>query len=220
MKICGVYKIQSKIKPERIYIGSAVSIHARRIRHFWDLKTGIHPNSKLQRHYNKYGKDDLVFSVLGECDVKDLITTEQSYLDSTNVFFNICKKAGSALGRPMSEETKIKIGIKNKGRQTALGRKMSDETKAKINNTFFAKGHTINVGRPCKGETKRKISDKQLGEKNHNYGKHPSIETNLKRGLAVSKTLASLSPDEKLKRSETYKRAWVTRKLNTDINKN
>lgn len=56
MKISGIYKIQSKVKPERIYIGSAVNIRHRRNQHFSSLSLNNHHNKKLQYHYNKYGK--------------------------------------------------------------------------------------------------------------------------------------------------------------------
>lgn len=184
-KISGIYKIQSKIKPERIYIGSAINIHARWIRHLWELKKGRHPSSKLQRHYNKYGKIDLVFSIAIGCSTDDLIGAEQFYIDSHETYFNTCKNAGSVLGRKMSNGTKLKIGQSNKGRQTALGRIMSEETKRKISAKLM--GHKNNLGHICKEETKKKIADSHMGEKNYNYGKHVSEETRLRQSIGIKK---------------------------------
>jgi predicted DNA-binding protein (MmcQ/YjbR family) len=56
---CGIYKIQSVIKPERIYIGSAKNIRIRWNIHTSNLKLNRHENKKLQNHYNKYGVNDL-----------------------------------------------------------------------------------------------------------------------------------------------------------------
>jgi group I intron endonuclease len=64
MKIVGVYKIQSIIKPERIYIGSTVDMVNRWWTHLYYLRNGDHHSPKLQRHYNKYGEDDLVFEII------------------------------------------------------------------------------------------------------------------------------------------------------------
>ena len=63
MNISGIYKIKSKVKPERIYIGSSVNIQERWRKHINYLKNNKHQSIKLQRHYNKYGKNDLVFSI-------------------------------------------------------------------------------------------------------------------------------------------------------------
>ena len=54
MKTSGIYRIQSKIKSERIYIGSSVNIQSRWYHHLADLRKNIHGNSKLQNHFNKY----------------------------------------------------------------------------------------------------------------------------------------------------------------------
>ena len=72
----GIYKIQSKTKPERFYIGSAVDIKHRWWGHKSDLLKDEHHSSKLQRHVNKYGFDDLDFSVEEECIKDDLLKEE------------------------------------------------------------------------------------------------------------------------------------------------
>ena len=54
----GIYKIQSIIKPERYYIGSAINIGSRLKTHFKALRNNLHHSDKLQNHYNKYGAED------------------------------------------------------------------------------------------------------------------------------------------------------------------
>jgi len=105
----GIYKIQSIIKPNKVYIGSSIIIHRRWWTHLRQLKSSNHPNIKLQRHFNKYGETDLQFSILLECDKEKLIIKEQCFLNVYQPYFNICKKAYSCLGRQMSEETKQKM---------------------------------------------------------------------------------------------------------------
>lgn len=95
----GIYKISSLIKPNRIYIGSALNIKRRWNKHKSDLKNNKHHSIKLQRHYNKYGIDDLIFEIIEECVIDCLIDWEQHYIDKTHTYFNTCKIAGSSKGR-------------------------------------------------------------------------------------------------------------------------
>lgn len=116
MKITGIYKIISKIHPNRIYIGSAVNIRKRWTNHLHKLRNNIHHSPKLQNHFNKYGEDDLNIEILEECVIDEKFVREQYYIDLYNPWFNVCKIAGSTCGRIVSEETKIKL--KNKSRQS------------------------------------------------------------------------------------------------------
>lgn len=173
MKISGIYKIRSIVNPKKEYIGSSVDIYLRWRGHLRDLKNNKHGNSRLQNHYNKYGKTDLVFSILIGCDKNDLISTEQFYIDAYSPFFNICKKAGSTLGRKLSEETKRKLSEINKGENhPKYGTRHSEETRQKI--SIARKGykqsedHRRKNGEVRKGshhtiEAKKKISEGMIG---------------------------------------------------------
>jgi len=63
-EITGVYKIQSKIHPDRIYIGSTINITNRIKQHLDLLRRNRHFNKKLQLHYDKYGETDLEFEII------------------------------------------------------------------------------------------------------------------------------------------------------------
>jgi len=116
MRLIGVYKIQSVIKPERVYIGSSCCIEERWICHLKELKYKKHHSHKLQNHYNKYGKNDLVFSIIMCCDEDDLISIEQYFIDSYNPWFNICKIAGRTSGKKHTEEAKKKMSLMRRGK--------------------------------------------------------------------------------------------------------
>jgi len=182
MKISGIYQIQSKIKPERIYIGSAININNRWIRHRIDLKANIHGNIKLQRHYNKYGKEDLIFSLIVGCSKENLIAYEQFYIDSLNPWFNILPKAGSLLGFKKSKESKKKqsetrkrkfksgelvMAIsqerRNKTRATLMGHPVSDKSKEKNRQKHL--GNKNRLGRLHTEESKEKNRQSHLGKK-------------------------------------------------------
>lgn len=115
IKLTGIYKIQSKIKPERVYIGSAVDIYKRWMGHLSALRHNKHGNSRMQNHFNKYGESDLQLSVLVECMKCKLIEEEQKFIDLENPFFNICLKAGSPLGVKHTPESRKNMSLAHKG---------------------------------------------------------------------------------------------------------
>ena len=140
MKISGIYQIQSKIKPERIYIGSAINIQKRWWVHLQQLKSNKHHSKKLQWHYNKYGKFDLVFSILIGCNKEDLINNEQIYIDSYNPYFNSCKTAGSQLGMKQSKESNYKRRIALLGEKNHnYGKELSKEHRKKLSKSLEGK---------------------------------------------------------------------------------
>jgi group I intron endonuclease len=125
--ISGIYKIQSKKKPERIYIGSSKHIHRRWNEHKSRLLAGEHWNAKLQRHFNKYGWSDLEFSVIVGCDRDNLMALEQFYIDALDPWFNLCKVAvcieravSGNKGRRLTEEHKRKISASMSGERNSM----------------------------------------------------------------------------------------------------
>jgi group I intron endonuclease len=106
-KQAGIYSITSKVNGKR-YVGSAARICDRWKWHLRDLRANKHHSPYLQNHYNKYGENDLVFTVLevverGELTLQDfkqlLLDREQVYLDNWNECqFNCLPTAGSNLG--------------------------------------------------------------------------------------------------------------------------
>lgn len=134
----GIYEIQSLIKPERIYIGSAINITKRWYVHLRELNKKSHHSKKLQRHFNKYGESDLIFTVLFRCEKEFLLNYEQYLLDRHNPYFNNCKIAGSVLGIRLTDERKKQISnsmIGNKHGHNSMGKKrkpFTEEHKAKL----------------------------------------------------------------------------------------
>ncbi len=106
-KSSGIYSITSKVNGKR-YIGSSVTINTRWRDHKQALKDNKHHSDHLQKHYNKYGKDDLLFAVVevverGDLSLQDfkklLLEREQVYLDNwEECHFNCTPTAGSTLG--------------------------------------------------------------------------------------------------------------------------
>jgi group I intron endonuclease len=123
-----IYQITNIINDKK-YIGSAINYDVRIKRHLNDLKVGRHHSSKLQRFYDKYGKEVFNFEIIEiVTNIDLLIEIEQKWLTEKQPEFNMTLIAGlnSHLGVKRSQETKDKISVK----LTGISR--SQETKDKI----------------------------------------------------------------------------------------
>lgn len=192
--ITGIYQIQSKIKPEKIYIGSAINIKDRVNKHFRLLRKNKHTNKKLQNHFNKHGESDLKYSLIVGCSKENLIAYEQFYIDALDPWFNIRKIAENNTGLKHTIETKKRISERLKGRispnkgrpmseaakmylsEIFKGRHFSDKTKRKLSETQKGKSKYWLKGRKLSEEVIKKISDAKIGSKNPMFGR-PSPNT-------------------------------------------
>jgi group I intron endonuclease len=162
MNNSGIYGIYSKSKPERFYIGSSVNLKIRKTHHF--LKYNKHHSQKLQNHYNKYGKDDLVFEVLEYVEKVNLDAVEQFYIDELKPYFNESLLVSLQGHIPW-----------NKGISPSI------ETRKKISNTLIEnrqKNGWVSpcIGKVCLDTTKEKISRANKGKK-RDVIIYPSKET-------------------------------------------
>lgn len=192
VKIVGIYRITSKVKPQRIYVGSSEDIQTRWVEHLKKLRLGVHHSRKLQNHYNKYGKDDLIFSIITTCDVTELLSQEQFFIDSLKPWFNLAPIAGSAKGVKRSAEwiqrhREILLDPDHPMRRPECRRKAS-ETKKKNGsmlgnkNPFFGKHH--------KKESIDKANEKRIG-------RIQSPEERAMRTIALQKRWDNTSEERK-----------------------
>jgi group I intron endonuclease len=86
-KISGVYKLQSKAIPERIYIGSSVDISNRISQHFTGMLHG-YSNVKMIKHFIEFEREDFEVTIIEECPLETLRTREQYYIDLYKPYFN------------------------------------------------------------------------------------------------------------------------------------
>jgi group I intron endonuclease len=141
------------------YIGQSIDIYHRWKDHKRELNGNRHHNEYLQRAWNKYKEENFEFIVLEDCEVDELSEREKYYIKlykDMDLAYNIHDGGdeGYNLGKHLSEETKRKIGEKN--RINGLGRKASDETKEKM-----SKSHAVMKYTPMSEEGRKNIQQAQ-----------------------------------------------------------
>lgn len=82
---CGIYKI-TNTETNKMYVGSSKNIEVRIRSHFANLKNKKHHSVKLQRAYDKYGLSNFSHEILELCEIEDLFTREQHWIDSLDSY--------------------------------------------------------------------------------------------------------------------------------------
>lgn len=104
MEKTGIYKITNPVNNE-IYIGSAaISLRKRFWNHRRLLRLNKNPCKYLQRVYNKNPNVDFIFEILEVCSKENCLKREQYYINKLKPKYNLCKVAGSSLGRKPSKK--------------------------------------------------------------------------------------------------------------------
>lgn len=77
--VSGIYTIKNKVN-DKIYVGQSVDVNHRFAQHKYDLTNNCHPNSYLQRSWNKYGSDAFEFKLLKACKKQYMNRFEKLYI--------------------------------------------------------------------------------------------------------------------------------------------
>lgn len=150
-----IYKILSK-QTNRFYIGSSKVLKSRWSWHKNKLKNNKHHNIHLQRIYNKYGFQDLLFMEVECCLLEELLKKEQFYINcfrNNELLLNVALNAGG--GDTISQHPNKENIIK----------KISLSSKKRYKNGEVSEEFLKSQGRFKKGVD-------HSGEKNSMYGKH------------------------------------------------
>ena len=177
----GIYAIRNKVNG-KIYVGSAKHIQKRWLLHKHHLNNDKHHSTKLQRSWNKHGKEVFEFGIIEICAPIYLIEREQYWLDYFNVVeegYNHHPLARSALGTKRSEECKRRMSEYRKGRPSfRKGKEIwNEEQRARL--AEIAKRENLPLDR------RKKMREAKLAENNpchdkrwiHNSdGKHKRVK--------------------------------------------
>lgn len=141
--ICGIYRIINTLD-NKYYIGSSINIYKRWSRHIRDLNKNKHHSVKLQRAWNKYGKQRFIFEILETCEpIKDtILLIEQKYLD-LHPYYNCLYFSRNSLGYKHTEESLTKMSEVRMGNKNCrYGITLTNEVKSKIkkaNDDYYLK---------------------------------------------------------------------------------
>lgn len=161
--MAAIYKIRNLLN-NKLYIGSTQKENSfkRKGEHFCELRGNYHYNIHLQNAFNLYGEENFIYEIIEEFKFpieydKEYIyqyinCREIYYITLLNAEYNIAKETrGGKLGRKLSEEEKIKIGNRSRGRNHSI------ESIVKIKNARAQQVITE--------DHKRKVSEKMKGNK-------------------------------------------------------
>lgn len=195
--MASVIYVITNIINDRQYVGQAVNKDKRLRDHKVMLNAGKHQNRHLQNAYNKYGKENFIYTILevivSGSDIKERLTErEQYWIDALNTVdpngYNLNPKAATALGFKHSIETKLKWSEQRKGKKRSAefalsvsirmtGKIISDETRQKLIDSH--KGHKHSE------ETRAKMTAAKVGNKN-NTGKKRAKPTSEETRAKIS----------------------------------
>ena len=210
----GIYHIRH-ISSEKRYIGSAVNLNQRWRQHKHELFKNKHSNPKLQNAWNKYGSAEFEFSILSRVPPEELITQEQIAIDLFQPEYNICKTAGSTLGRTMSAEARHKMSVAKLGRpcspqdreNLAKGRRpggwnkgISPSPATRLKMSIAQKGKQYTLGHTLTPEHRHKLSLALLGNTN-------GVGKNLGNTYGTANKGQTFS-------KESCAKGWATRRAN------
>lgn len=133
----------------------------------------------------KHGRKNFKREILENFEIKQkAFNAQEKYIIQYNTLvpagYNISPKGGHNVKDCISEETKRKIGNKNKGNMGIINamktRIVSEETRKNMSNSRLGKSPS-NKGIKCSEETKQNMSKSKMGlytgDKNPMYGKSP-----------------------------------------------
>jgi len=185
----GVYTIRF-INTRKLYVGSTTrTFYKRWADHLSALRIKKHANIHLQRAFNKYGENSIIFEILEECEEEFILSTEQFWLNMLDVYkigYNRNPTAYNSKGVKRSKKTCENIGKTGnwrKANEAWVGNKHTEETRKLISNKV--RTHDKEYGRVFTEERKANIG-KAL-KKAHAEGRISATNGNRKYKEIIAK---------------------------------
>lgn len=205
-----IYKATNLING-KVYIGQTTNSLEQRVKqHFFKKDDGTYFHNALK----KYGQDGFKWDIIDQANNEDELSKKEIYWIAYYESFTDKSKgynstSGGETSKSISEEVRLKISIKNKGkvitaehreklRQAFIGRNVSNETREKISKAVKGEKNGM-FGRKYTDEEKEKISQKSSGRRH-------TQETKDKISDAHKGKIVSDETKEKLSRAKTGKK--------------
>ena len=185
-----IYRATNLIN-NKVYIGQTTSTLDQRIKqHYAKRNDGSYFHNALK----KYGVDGFSWEIIDQAEnEEELIEKEIYWIAYYESFIDKSKGYNSTSGgetsKSVSDEVKLKISTKNKGKV------ISEETKEKLRQAL--------TGRKVSEETRKKQSKALSGKNNPMYGKHHTEEE--KEKLRQASSGHKLTQEAKDKISKVHK---------------
>ena len=160
LRVRGIYKIETS--DNKCYVGST----ERTFRHRWTghlhyLRNNKHHSQYLQNVFNKYGEDNLTFSVLEVVENKDdVIEREQYWIDLLQPVFNVLKVAGSTVGYQHTPEWRLKRSKKYREQMSFEGVVITKTGRFLAN--IYVRSHRVHLG--CYGTREEALKAREKGK--------------------------------------------------------
>ena len=131
----GIYKIYFQQKPKYFYIGLAASagkfpccsgFYNRWTRHLQQLSNKTHANRFLQRLFDKYGEQSIIFEIVEKVERDKCGEKEMLYMEKLKPPLNMYGNPYCITNRKVTDATKDKI------RKKLQGRTHTEETKLRM----------------------------------------------------------------------------------------
>ncbi|RSD21080.1 GIY-YIG nuclease family protein [Mesobacillus subterraneus] len=191
-----IYKITCTING-KVYIGQTKNIRKRWDEHKYHLRRNIHHSTHMQRAFNKHGEESFLHEVVETCSKEQADEREKFWIvfyDSTNKLKGFNLESGGNLLKQLAQETKDKIGRKNK-----LNYK---KTHVFVNSPeSIIKRSSSNTGKKRSPEFIERMSEiakKRTGDSNPFYGRTHSPEVKEKISKANRGGTGGGKPKKKL----------------------
>lgn len=199
---CGIYQIKNVIDG-KTYVGYSKNIERRLKKHFSNLSKDSHDNQYLQNAWNKYGEKNFESSILEEVDSLLLKEREKEYIQNLKTKYpngyNLTDGGDGIVNLEESSKNKIREAqLGNKNRSGAI---LSQETRNKI--SIGNKGKTIserrkrelsdrwmgdknpNYGKAMSEDSRKKLSQSLKGIIPWNKGKRMTEEARKNMSLSA-----------------------------------
>lgn len=198
-----IYKVTNKING-KVYIGQTTrTLDKRQACHLSEMRACRY-NSVFHKALRKYGKDSFIWEIVEHCNTKEeLDEMEISYIKQCNSYkfgYNLTSGGGGALGTKHSDEYKIMMSDKQKGKNNSFyNKRHSEDTKRIISE------HSLNRAHP------KEYRDSIIGEGNPFYGKtHTSV---VRDKIKTANRKRVWSEESRAKLSSSLKKRWAQKKM-------